>query len=153
MAKLTFAKENSEFELEVGEEIYTGILHDLNTRQLAAQNKILSPIKKLNSEVMKAFAKIERLQTKLKTKQRLEDWKTLDKIEDEIFELQDEIKSKEVTIKDFTEKKQPQLFKKRIEDTVESDDLKDILEAGKKHGYENVFNTILQDIDERNKKK
>jgi len=153
MAKLNFKKENSRFELEVDDEIYTGTLNDLTKRQLAAQNKILDPIKKLMKEVQDSFSKIERLQVKLTTKKRLECWNIVDKLEDDIFKLQDDIKEKENKVKIFRDTKKEDMFKKRIEDTIESDYILDILVAGDKYGYENVFNTIIKDIQERNKKK
>jgi len=151
MAKLNFKKDNSKFELEVEDEVYTGILHDLTKRQLAAQNKILAPIRKEDAAIGKLFNKVERLQVKLNTKTKLKEWPAVDKLEDDIFTKQDEIKTRTDKLKKAT-KLEP-LFKKRIEDTVESDNLKQILSAGAEYGYENVFNTILQDIDEKNRKK
>ncbi len=151
MAKINFKKDNSKFELEVEDEVYTGILHDMTKRQSAAQNKILDPIKKENHKIQKLIDKTSRIQVKIDTKRKLQDWKAVDSLEDDLFKMQDDIVARREKL-DSSFHREP-MFKKRIEDTVESDDLKQILKAGADYGYENVFNTILQDIHERSIKK
>jgi len=151
MAKLNFKKENSKFELEVGDDLYVGILNDLTPKQKAAQDKILDPLKKENENIQKILDKIGRLETKLVVKTRRKLWKDVDEIQDKIFKLQDEIKTKRSNLDKTTDLET--LHKDRIKTSIESDDLDKILEAGEKHGYQNVYDTILQDIIERNVKK
>lgn len=151
MAKLEFKEENAQFELEVGDVLFTGTLNDLTPEQKDKQNKALKPIRAKNEIVSKLFSKINRLQIKLKTKTHLQEWDSVDKLETEIFKLQDEIAKEEDWLKKNYD--QEAMFKERLSVSIESGYLESILKAGEKHGYENVFNTILLDIKERNKKK
>lgn len=151
MAKLNFKKENSKFELEVGDITLKGILNDLTKEQKEAQDEVLKPFKDMNESVSKLVARIERLQAQLKTKTHLKDWVTVDKIETEIFELQDQIKTKQDGLRENYDPES--MFRDRISNSVVSTDIDAILEAGREHGYQNVFNTILQDIQEQNEKK
>lgn len=148
MAKLLFQQD---FTLEVGEEKYTGILNDLTRTQKQAFEKT-NKQKKADTKVLQQKAKeLTKIDRKIKIKEELEKWEEVETLEAEKETLEDEVEK--LTEKLSDPKPIEAMFKKRIQDSVESDDLENILKAGADHGYQNVFQTILQDIEETRAKK
>jgi len=148
MAKLLFKQE---FELEVGEETYTGVLNDLTKTQKQSFDKTNKQKKDDNKKLQKKVNQLKKIDRKITIKENLEKW-------DEVEALEAEKEGIETEVEQLTEKlSDPKpiedMFKKRITMSVESDDIDAILKAGADHGYQNVFQTILKDIEEKRAKK
>lgn len=148
MAKLIFKQE---FTLEVGETAYKGILNDLTKTQKVAFEKINKQIKADNDSLRKKANRLKKLDRKIEVKENLNKWEEIEALENEKEKLEAEVE--ELTEKLSDPKVMEDMFKKRLEYSVESDDKDKILEAGKDHGYQNVFQTILKDIEETEAKK
>lgn len=148
MAKLFFKQE---FVLEVGDKKYTGILNDLTKSQKLAFDKT-NKKKKEDAKTLKDLSKkLAKISRKIEVKENLEKWDEIEVLELEKDDVVDELSNLSELLSD----PQPieDMFKKRIEYSVESDDKEAILEAGKDYGYQNVFQTILKDIEETRTKK
>lgn len=148
MAKLLFKKD---FTLEVGEEFFKGVFNDLNKSQKAEFEKSNKQKKSDNKKLQGLVRDLKKIARKIEVKEHLEKW-------DEVETLEEQKEVLESSTERLTEKlADPALieamFKKRIEISVESDDLDKILSAGEFYGYQNVYNTILQDIEDRQSKK
>jgi hypothetical protein len=148
MAKIIFKQT---FTLEVGEETYTGTLNDLSKSQKTEFEKISKKVKGETESLQKILLQIEKVDRRIFILEKLDKW-------DEILELE---KEKEVLIEEQSKlistlndgKGMDDIFKKRLELSLDSDDKDKILAAGKEYGYQNVFNTILQDIEDNKAKK
>ncbi len=148
MAKLKFKQG---FTLEVGDDIYTGELVDLTKPQKKEWDKFNAAKKAQNDELNSQYKQITRLQTNIKINEKLNDWAEVKRLNSELEPLQDSAQLLETELekpKDIED-----MFKKRIEWSVKSDDLDAILDAGDSYGYRNVFETILQDLKDQNEKK
>ena len=148
MAKLIFEQN---FTLEVGKEIYTGTLEDLSKSQKIAFDKVSKKKKADNKLLAKKQKAKERLERKIKINENLEKWEVLEDLENQLETIENEL---EIMVEKASDPKPIEdMFKKRIEMSVVSDNLDEILVAGEEHGYQNVFQTILQDIEDTNSKK
>lgn len=148
MAKLLFKQE---FTLEVGEDTYKGILNDLTKTQKIAFEKINKQKKADNEALRKSANQLKKLDRKIEVKEKLEKWEEVEHLEEQKEVLEKEIEG--LTEKLSDEKAIEDMFKKRLEYSIESDDKDQILEAGKNYGYQNVFQTILKDIEDKSEKK
>ena len=148
MAKLIFEKE---FELEVGEKTYTGVLHDLTKTQSQAFEKTNKQKIDDNKILQKKVKELTKIDRKIQVKEKLEKWDEVEALEEHKENLETEVEA--LTEKLSDPKPIEAMFKKRIEMSVESDDMDEILQAGAAHGYQNVFQTILQDIEDKTEKK
>lgn len=148
MAKLIFEQN---FTLEVGNDKYDGVLHDLTRDQKTSFDKINKQKKDDSFTLSKKAKQVTKLARKIEVKENLQKWEEVEALETEKEKLEEEIEKLSEKLSD--PKPIEDMFKKRIELSVESDDKDAILDAGKKYGYQNVFQTILQDIEERAKKK
>jgi len=148
MAKLKFIQD---FTLEVKDEKYTGILQDLTKSQKATFDKLNKVKKDENKLLQTKLKKIKKLERKILINEKQEKWSVLESLEDQLTIIEDEVEV--LTLKLSDPKPIEVMFKKRIQTSVVSDDLDAILEAGEEHGYQNVFQTILEDIEDQNAKK
>lgn len=148
MAKLLFKQE---FTLEVGEDTYKGILNDLTKTQKIAFEKINKQKKADNEALRKSANQLKKLDRKIEVKEKLEKWEEVEHLEEQKEVLEKEIEG--LTEKLSDEKAIEDMFKKRLEYSIESEDKDQILEAGKNYGYQNVFQTILKDIEDKSEKK
>lgn len=148
MAKLIFEQN---FTLEVGDDKFDGVLHDLTKSQKLSFDKINKQKKDDNKALTKLAKQVTKLGRKIDVKEKLEKWEEVEVLEAEKEKVEAEV---EVLSEKLSDPKPIEdMFKKRLEMSVESDDKDKILEAGKDYGYQNVFQTILQDIEERAAKK
>jgi len=127
MAKLNISHY---FEIDVGDETYTGEFTDLTKKQIKETNKLipddtLKQLKKLNRKLRLADSEKQRV-----------------KIEEQIDALEEVLKDHDID----------DVYKRRLELSVSGDDKKSILEVGDKYGHKRVFETIIQDISERKEK-
>lgn len=148
MAKLNF---KDEFTLEVGDDVYTGTLLDLDKKQKKDVNKIGAVDRGKNDELKDIYKKISRLQKNIEISEKLDDWDEVKRLQAALEREQDDGEKLEAELgaSDSIER----MFKKRIELTLVSDDKDEILAAGERYGYQNVYSTILQDIKETRAKK
>lgn len=148
MAKLIF---KDDFTLEVGENTYTGELLDLTKKQKKDWDKFNASKKSQHDELNTLYKKITRLKKNIEINEKLESWVDVKSIQKELEIVED----KAIIIKNALEntKDIEDMFKKRIEWSVSSDDKEEILKAGEEYGYRNVFETILRDLKEKKEKK
>lgn len=148
MAKLNF---KDEFTLEVGDDVYTGTLLDLDKKQKKDVNKIGEKAKAKNDELNSQYKQVARLQKNITINEKLNDWTTVKTLQAELEALQDSAEALERELE--TDTSIERMFKRRMELTLVSDDKDEILAAGERYGYQNVYSTILQDIKETRAKK
>lgn len=148
MAKLNF---KDEFTLEVGDDVYTGTLLDLDKKQKKDVNKIGEKAKAKNDELNSQYKRVARLQKNININENLNDWATVKTLQAELETLQDSAEALERELEADTSIER--MFKRRMELTLVSDDKAEILAAGERYGYQNVYSTILQDIKETRAKK
>lgn len=148
MAKLNF---KDEFTLEVGDDVYTGTLLDLDKKQKKDVNKIGEKAKAKNDELNSQYKQVARLQKNITINEKLNDWATVKTLQAELEALQDSAEALERELE--TDTSIERMFKRRMELTLVSDDKDEILAAGERYGYQNVYSTILQDIKETRAKK
>jgi len=148
MAKIIFKQT---FTLEVGEETYTGTLNDLSKSQKTEFEKISKKVKGETESLQKILLQIEKVDRRIFILEKLDKWDEILELEKEKESLIEEQSKIIATLNDG--KGMDDIFKKRLELSLDSDDKDKILAAGKEYGYQNVFNTILQDIEDTKAKK
>ncbi|RLA73931.1 MAG: hypothetical protein DRG30_05760 [Epsilonproteobacteria bacterium] len=139
--------EKEYFELEVGEDIYTGNMIQLSKKQIEAIEKMGN--KALLPKIEKAIRKSRKIERKIEIKEKLNDWESVEKLQDELSKHEELVDTLTIEIDKIN---QDDLYKKRLELSLVSDEKREIMELGKKYSYENVLNTILLDIKERKAK-
>jgi hypothetical protein len=112
-----------EFELEVGDDKYTGTFIDPTKKQLKEIDK-LAPTKELKE--------LEKVERKLSHKADPSMWAR----REELLDIVDGFDSDD-------------LFKERLAISVKSEDFDAIMKVGEDYGYKRVFDTIIKDIAER----
>ena len=139
--------EKEYFELEVGEDIYTGNMIQLSKKQIEAIEKMGN--KALLPKIEKAIRKSRKIERKIEIKEKLNDWESVEKLQDELSKHEELVDTLTIEIDKIN---QDDLYKKRLELSLVSDEKREIMDLGKKYSYENVLNTILLDIKERKAK-
>ena len=139
--------EKEYFELEVGENTYTGYMIQLEKKQIESIEKMGN--KSILPKIEKAIRKSRKIERKIEIKEKLNDWAAVEKLQDELSKHEELVDKLNIEIDKIN---QDDLYKKRLELSLISDEKKEIMELGEKYFYENVLNTILRDIKERNEK-
>jgi len=148
MAKIKIVED---FTLEVGDKVYKGTFTDLNKEQKAILKKESKKVKSQMDTLQKLTARVEAVERRVSILEKLEKW-------DEVLELEKEkekLTEEQAKLIETIEENDgiESIFKKRLELSIQSDEKEDILQLGKQYGYQNVFNTILEDVEENRKKK
>ena len=148
MAKLSFKQE---FELEVGEDTYTGVLKELTKEQRKSFEATNKSKKEKTSQLEKKIKQLKKLKRRIEIKEKMEAWADVDTLEAELDTLEVELEERAEEISN--PKELEKLYKQRLTLSIESLDLDAILSAGEEHGYQRVFETIIEDISEKKKGK
>ncbi len=130
-----------DFDLEVGEDTYSGTFTDLTKKQIKEIDK-MTPAKALK-ESSKINTKIKRLEEKIANARELSNHNKIDEyyaklelLEDKLLPLMNEVDTFDLD----------NVFKRRLELSIGGDDKAEVLKVGEEYGYQRVFNTIMEDI-------
>jgi len=147
MAKIKIAED---FVLEVGDKTYKGTFTDLSKEQKAILKKESKKVKSQMDTLQKLTARVEAVERRISILEKLEKW-------DEVLELEKEkekLTEEQAKLIETIEENDgiEAVFKKRLELSIQSDEKEEILQLGEQYGYQNVFNTILEDVEQNRKK-
>jgi len=140
-----------DFELEVGDNTYYGKVRDLTKKEINQEDKKRSKYKKMFDDLNKVKNKIDKTKRNIQIEEKLNNWESVKELNSKLTQLEDERDNKSDEIMQVNNFEM--FFKERIEATVISEDIVEILEAGETYGYENVLNTIYLDVKDRLSKK
>lgn len=142
--KLVF---QDDFTLEVGEKSYTGTLRELTKKERkdieSKQKAAITIVKKADALV----SKIDVSKKRSELKEKMGEWSEAEKL---VLSIEKDTQAlaklnAELSEKDFEE----EIFKYRIELSLDGDDKKDILALCDEYSYKRVFETIQKDVLEK----
>jgi len=146
--KLSIEKE---FDLEVGEDTYSGMFKDLTKKQDKELNKTLQKRKDKNTALQNLLKKIKKQERKIFVAEKQELWKEISTLEKSLDTLEAQTQKivSELEDSDVLDS----MFKSRLTMSISGEDKQKIMAIGEEYGYERVFSTIIDDIREKQEKK
>ena len=146
--KLSIEKE---FDLEVGEDTYSGMFKDLTKKQDKELNKTLQKRKDKNTALQNLLKKIKKQERKIFVAEKQELWKEISTLEKSLDTLEAQTQKivSELEDSDVLDT----MFKSRLTMSISGEDKQKIMAIGEEYGYERVFSTIIDDIREKQEKK
>jgi len=139
-----------DFTLEVGNDSYKGTFKDLTKKQEKEVSKKFEKAKKQTGSLEKLFKEIKRVEKRLAREEETGNFQKIDELEVKIEKLEAEAEKLNTSLEadDLIES----MFEERLNLSVGGEDKEAILKVAEEYGYYRVFQTIIEDIRERDEK-
>ena len=148
MAKLVFERE---FSLEVGDKVYAGTLTDLTKKQKQDLEKKSKNDKTKVEELQKVLKQINKQKRKIEIAEKQEKWSEIEALENGLESLESSLEALNQEFDKNSKNLTENIFKDRIEMSVNSSNKADIIALCEEYGYQTVFETIIKDVQEKQK--
>jgi len=136
-----------EFELEFEDKSYTGEFLDLTKKEKKQSKQMFEKQSKIATDLNNQIKKVAKLSRKIEIAEKQENWDNVEKHEKEKDAVEIRVNELSDNLDEISNLEE--VYKRRLEVSLKSEDKDEILDLGELYGYERLHNVIAEDIAEK----
>ena len=137
------------FTLETDTEVFEGMFIDLTKKQIKELKKTTSKATANSKEIQKLFKKLDNVKEMLRLADKADIYEDAIKYQKEKVSIENKM---EPLIDSINDGDTDDIYKARLDISIVSDNKAEILALGEEYGYQLIFDTIQEDVDEKRAK-
>ncbi len=146
MARLTI---KYDFTLETDEKDYHGSFVDLSKKQIKELKKTTSKATANSKEIQKLFKKLDNVKEMLRLADKADMYEDAIKYQKEKVSIETKMQP---LIESINDGDTDDIYKARLDISIVSDNKAEILALGEEYGYQLIFDTIQEDVEDKKAK-